>query len=162
MRRFLTGAAVLAGLVALAGAPAEAAETINQKVVQFARARMGQRVGNGECWTLADQALQAAGARRPGTRGYGTYIFGSPIGRSALQPGDIIQFEGVQFKHYGPDGSWSTNTFPHHTAVVARVRGTRITLLQQNVSGNRTVQTGVIDMADFRRGTLRYYRPQPR
>jgi cell wall-associated NlpC family hydrolase len=162
MRRVLTAAGVLAALVALARPPAEAAETINRKVVQFARAYIGQQVGNGECWTLADRALQAAGAHRPGTRGYPTYVFGKQISRPALQPGDIIQFEGVRFKHYRPNGSWSSNEFPHHTAVVAGVRGTRITLLHQNVSGKRTVQTGVIDMADFRRGTLRYYRPQPR
>jgi hypothetical protein len=158
MRRFLIGAAVLAGLAA----PAGAEETLNRKVVQFARARMGQQVGNGECWTLADQALRAAGAHRPGERGYATYVFGRQISRPALQPGDIIQFEGVQFKHYGPNGSWSSNAFPHHTAVVAAVRGTRITLLHQNVGGSRRVQTGVIDMNDFRRGTLRYFRPQQR
>jgi cell wall-associated NlpC family hydrolase len=158
MRQFLIGAAVLAGLTA----PAAAAETINRKVVQFARAHMGQQVGNGECWTLADQALRAAGAHRPGEGGYPTYVFGRQISRLALQPGDIIQFEGVQFKHYGPNGSWSSDSFPHHTAIVAGVNGTRITLLQQNVSGSRTVRTGVIDMSDFRRGALRYFRPQPR
>jgi hypothetical protein len=162
MRRVLTAAGVLAALVALARAPAEAAETINRKVVQFARAHIGRQVGDGECWALADRALQAADGHRPGTRGYPTYVFGKQISRLALQPGDIIQFEGVRFKHYGPNGSWSSNEFPHHTAVVADVRGTRITLLHQNVSGKRTVQTGVIDMADFRRGTLRYFRPQPR
>jgi hypothetical protein len=160
--RVLTAATVLVALTALARAPAEAVVSINQKVVQFARAHLGQQVGNGECWTLADRALQAAGAQRPGRSGYPTYVFGKQISLQALQPGDIIQFEGAYFKHHGPNGSWSSNEFPHHTAVVARVRGTRIALLHQNVGGKRTVQAGVIDLADFRRGTLRYFRPQPR
>jgi hypothetical protein len=147
---------------ALAAAPAEAAPALNQKVLQFARARMGKQVGNGECWTLAADALKAAGARRPGTGGVGVYVFGKQINRGALQPGDVIQFENVRFERRGPDGSRSWNEFAHHTALVAGVRGNRITLLHQNVNGNRTVQTGTIDMADFQSGTMRYYRPQPR
>jgi hypothetical protein len=164
MRRVLTGVAALAAVAAvvLVASPAEASPTLNQKVVQFAKARMGKQVGNGECWTLAADALSAAGAHRPGTAGYGVYVFGKQISRKALQSGDVIQFENVRFEHRGPDGAKSWNEFPHHTAIVTGVQGNRITLLHQNVNGKRTVQTGVIDMADFQRGTMRYFRPQPR
>src|SRR3954447_26612574 len=143
MRRVLASVAALA--IVLVAAPADAAPVLNQKVLQFARARMGQQVGNGECWTLAADALKAAGARRPGTGGVGVYNFGKQISRKALQPGDIIQFENVRFEHRGPNGARSWNEFPHHTAVVASVRGNRIGLIQQNVNGNRTVQTGTLD-----------------
>jgi hypothetical protein len=163
MLRVLTSAAaVLAGFAILSCSPAEAAPALNQKVLQYARSQMGRQVGNGECWTLADQALRAAGAHRPGTAGYATYVFGKRISRRSLQPGDVIQFEGVTFKHTDPNGSWSTNSFPHHTAIVVSVRGNRITLLNQNVNGNRTVQTTTISMADFQGGTMTYFRPQPR
>src|SRR5260370_41903892 len=126
MLRVLTSAAaVLAGFAILSCNPAEAAPALNQKVLQFARSQMGRQVGNGECWTLADQALRVAGAHRPGTAGYGSYVFGKRISRQALQPGDVIQFEGVTFTHTDPNGSWSSNSFPHHTAIVAAVRGSR-------------------------------------
>jgi hypothetical protein len=163
MFRVLTSAAaVLAGFAVLSCNPAEAAPALNQKVLKYARSQMGRQVGNGECWTLVDQALRAAGARRPGTANYATYVFGKRISRQALQPGDVIQFEGVTFKHTDRNGSWSTNDYPHHTAIVAAVRGSRITLLNQNVNGNRTVQLSTINMADFQGGTMTYFRPQPR
>src|SRR5207244_3828199 len=34
-----------------------AANTLNNKVLAFAKANVGKAVGNGECWTLVDQAL---------------------------------------------------------------------------------------------------------
>jgi hypothetical protein len=160
-RRVLTSGALLAGFAVLSCLPADAAQTVNPKILQYARSQLGRQVGNGECWTLADQALRYAGARRPGQGGYGSYVFGKKISRRALQAGDVIQFENVTFVHRGPN-SWSSNQFPHHTAIVAAVSGNRITLLHQNVNGRRTVQTGTIDMADFQRGTMTYFRPQPR
>jgi hypothetical protein len=162
LRALTRAAAVLAGLAVLTCSPAEAAPALSRKVLRYARSQMGRQVGNGECWTLADRALRFAGARRPGRGSYGSYVFGRRIGRRSLQPGDVIQFEGVTFKHTGPDGSWSSMSFPHHTAIVAAVRGNRVTLLNQNVSGDRTVQTTTINMADFRGGRMAYFRPQPR
>ncbi|HET9954420.1 MAG TPA: hypothetical protein VFQ61_07945 [Polyangiaceae bacterium] len=38
-------------------------QTVNQKIQAFASSRVGQQVGDGECWTLAEQALAAAGAK---------------------------------------------------------------------------------------------------
>src|SRR5262249_30866524 len=38
---------------------------LNRKVLQFARDNLGKKVGNGECATLAVEALAAAGARLP-------------------------------------------------------------------------------------------------
>ncbi len=162
LRVLTTAAAVLAGFAVLTCSPAEAAPTLNSKVLRYARSQMGRQVGNGECWTLVDQALRAAGAHRPGQAGYGSYIFGKRISRWTLRAGDVIQFENVTFKHTDPNGSWSTNNFPHHTAIVASVRGSQITLLNQNVNGNRTVQTTTINLADCQGGTMRYFRPQPR
>ena len=38
---------------------------VNEQVLKFAEASLGKQVGNGECWTLADQALASAKAKRP-------------------------------------------------------------------------------------------------
>src|SRR5262249_46735990 len=107
------------------------------------------------------------GAHRPGRGGYPTYVFGKQISLNSVQPGDILQFEDVTFEHHNTDGSWYSNSFQHHTAVVASVtvlrgRVLRITILQQNVNGNRTVQTGLIIMGDRKGGTITAFRPQPK
>jgi hypothetical protein len=160
MQPVLTTTAVLG--LALLAAPAPAADPLNEKVLQFARAHLGKQVGNGECWTLADEALRSAEAHRPGTDGYSTFVFGREIGVRDLQSGDVIQFHKVRFEHRDASGVGSWEEFPQHTAIVARVKGGRITLLHQNFRGNHTVQMSTIDLADRKRGTLRYYRPQPR
>jgi hypothetical protein len=158
MRAVLTTTAILA----LAAAPAPAADPLSEKVLQFARSNLGKQVGNGECWTLADEALRSAEAHRPGTDGYGAYVFGREIDVRALQPGDVMQLDNVRFEHRDASGVGSWEEYPQHTAIVARVKGGRITLLHQNVRGNRTVHRSTIDLADRKRGTLRYYRPEPR
>ena len=38
--------------------------TLNQKVLEFARAKIDQQVGTGECWDLAEDAVTQAGDGR--------------------------------------------------------------------------------------------------
>src|SRR5262249_1704303 len=129
---------------------------------------VGQAVGDGECWAFVYEALNAAGAKRPGQEYMELYQFGWRVyGLFNIQPGDVLQFENVNFKHTNPDGSWSSSSFPHHTAIVAHVTyrfgGMRITLLHQNVGGNRTVLQSAIYLRDRQPGgTIRAYRPVPR
>jgi hypothetical protein len=130
---------------------------LNDKVLAYAQSEMGIQVGNGECWTLVDQALASAGAQRPGTGGLGLYEFGNAEAVSAVVPGDVLQFENIKF--VAPNGAWMT--FPHHTAIVGEVHGTQIVLLEQNVNNDRHVQRGTIDLADLQAGgTLNAFRPR--
>lgn len=136
---------------------------LNEKVRQYANSMMGKKVGDGECWSLVNEALKSAGAHQPGQGGYGSYVFGKAIGLNELKPGDILQFENVVFKHTNPNGSWSQNNFPHHTAIVNSVSGRQIGLIHQNINGNKTVQTGTINLDDKQSGgTLSAFRPQPK
>jgi hypothetical protein len=136
---------------------------LNAKVLAFAQANLGKEVGNGECWTLADQALLAAGAKRPGAGGLSLYQFGQPVSAgsnplaSLLRPGDIVQFEGVKVVD---GGSWWD--FPHHTAIVQSVQGTHVTLLNQNENQQRVVQTVTIDFSKVTQGTYQAFHPQPK
>ena len=83
------------------------------------------------------------------------------------KPGDILQFDGTLFVHtrFLDDGAIRTETisFPHHTAIVARVRkrGAKpiLVILHQNVGDTQIVQEWTINMADKRRGTVKLYRP---
>ncbi|HYT91399.1 MAG TPA: hypothetical protein VEL76_21985 [Gemmataceae bacterium] len=162
MHRTLTGTIALALGLALLATAAHADESLNQRVVQFAADHLGKKVGDGECATLIVEALRTAGAAAPVGDSEGRFTFGKPIERKALTAGDLIHFEKARFEHKSADGGFSWAEFPLHTAIVQRVQGTRVTLLHQNYGGKRTVQRLTLDLADLKRGTVAYSRPQPR
>jgi hypothetical protein len=99
-------------------------------------------------------------------------VWGEELGsvRDA-RPGDVLQFEDAVFvrRRIRGDGAVRAQTFsfPHHTAIVARVRrgGPRpvLVILHQNagVEGGeaRLVQEWTIDLAERRRGSVKAYRP---
>jgi hypothetical protein len=142
---------------------------VNEKVVEFARSKLGQRVGDGQCTALAVEALQHAGARRPRPRA-GTWGDELKSLRDS-RPGDILQFEGAVFvrTRVRDDGALVTRTFsfPHHTAIVARVRKRGqhpvLVILHQNARIEEGEDPGVqewsIDLAERKRGTVKAYRP---
>lgn len=128
---------------------------VSAAVIGFATARVGQQVGNGQCWSLVDAALAAAGAVRPGQRNFDTYVFGMEV-YSGFRAGDILQFENVRLES---PGRWSE--FPHHTAIVAAANGNVLTIYQQNANGNMHVTSETIDIGTKVRGLIRAYRPIP-
>lgn len=137
---------------------------------------MGQQVGNGECWTLANDALVsvAQSCRSAGlepcmtsqgvSHGFAllTYIPPSPPSPSGgvldagISRGDIIQFWRAHFKHRNGE-SWAGD--PDHTSVVTGVRpdGT-ITVVEQNVGGVKKVRTGEYDLGSMIKGEARVFR----
>ena len=107
---------------------------------------------------MIDEALRAAGAD---TSGNANYIFGQAIGLATIMAGDVLQFEGVTFAGINPaNGGNYRQDLPHHTAIVYAVEGTKITLINQNVNGDRTVQLTTIDLADLQGGDIFAYRPR--
>ncbi len=140
-------------------------DSMNEQVVEFARSRLGEKVGDGQCSTLAAEALKQAGAKR--RRGeHGTW--GDELKSMVdAKPGDILQFDDVVFVHtrFLEDGGRRTDmiSFPHHTAIVARVRKRGMkpifVILHQNVGDIQIVQEGTINMADKKRGIVKLYRP---
>jgi hypothetical protein len=146
-------------------------DPLNEKVVEFARSRLGQRVGDGECSALATEALRYAGATPRGHgRRWGEEL---PSVREA-RPGDILQFEDAVFvrRRLRPDGALVTleARYPRHTAIVSGVRGRGkgviVTILHQNagIAGGddedlKVVQRWTINLAEMKSGTLKAYRP---
>ena len=128
--------------------------TINARVVQYAQDNMGRKVGSGECFDLADQALRAAEAKSAADFGRVTptadYIWGQAVTRAQTRPGDILQFrnysETVVTTISYADGSGETLTEthsrPHHTAIVRTSHSHgRLTVFEQNVANVRRVVT---------------------
>jgi hypothetical protein len=129
------------------------ASGLNGKVRAFALDHLGRKVGDGQCWTLAAEALIHAGARP--AEGY---TFGEPIPRGQISPGDILQFKRARFDRGGR--YWQLG-LPDHTAIVEAVQGNVATLLHQNF-GSQTVTRLTIDFADQTQGETRAFRPLPR
>ncbi|HEX4608944.1 MAG TPA: hypothetical protein VH092_12125 [Urbifossiella sp.] len=157
---------------------------LNEKVLDFAKKKIGEQVGDGECWALANEAVLAAGGKSsPGYTDFpaqGDYVWGdlvfgvtakdgkqtedAVVGKLKVSPGDIVQFRDAKFTGPRPGGGSYTSTAPHHTAVVAAVSpdGKTLGVYHQNVSGKRTVSDAVFALRDLREGWVRVYRPLPR
>jgi len=175
------------GLDARGGGTTRTPANIAEQVLAFTRRNRGQRVGNGECFTLADTALRSAGAKSAADYGdvdpSADYVWGLGVTLGSLQPGDVIQFRDyrydreVEIEH--PDGSVETNEDfqerPHHTAIVESVGvNGAVTLLEQNSPTGSAVRRSTLFFADRDdntggrktkirvSGTVRFYRPQPR
>ncbi|OGU17423.1 MAG: hypothetical protein A2076_04590 [Geobacteraceae bacterium GWC2_53_11] len=132
---------------------------LNGEVLAFVNGVMGTQVGSGECWDLAQQALDTSLAdwTRPTS-------FGLPLNpeKDEIKAGDIIQFRSVKTTEHLPGGGtrWETLGAPDHTAIVYKVLGKkRYTLAHQNIGGKRIVLTSDINLAKVTGGKYWIYRP---
>ena len=126
---------------------------LNERVLNFATNNLGNQIGRGECWDLADQALRSAGAEP--ARGY---TFGDRVPVEDVIPGDILQFTSVRIDE---PGYWLLMGTPNHTAVVQAVGEERLFILQQNFDGKRYVTTYDFNPNSMTSGTLEAFRPRP-
>jgi hypothetical protein len=153
--------------------------TIGDKVVDFCKKNVGEQVGNGECWTLANNALLAAGVKSstaykdsPNKTDYvwGDLVFGvdakdgktTETGKaSKVQPGDVVQFRDASFAGKQAGGGTYSLTASHHTAVVTEVTndGKTVTVLHQNWAGKKTVTETTFQLDDLQAGWLKIYHP---
>ena len=142
------------------------------KVVAFARAHRGKQVGNGECSTLLESALESADAlhRLADNPGEGDYVWGdliftaesgkANVGKvTDIRPGDLVQFRDTKFVQR--DGRTTmTYTMAHHSAVVDHLvakTGT-IVILHQNYNNSKDVTELSLRIGDLKAGWIRIYR----
>jgi hypothetical protein len=141
---------------------------------------MGQQVGNGECWTLANDALVAIGAQcasrgqepcmpsQSYTHGHLIYLFvptTSPypeprggVSESGVARGDVIQLLSAHFQSAdGRSQKWAGA--PDHTAVITGVdRNGVLKVVEQNIGGVKKVRTGEYEMSELKKGEVRIFR----
>jgi hypothetical protein len=174
------------GLDAPSGTTKPTAATMADQIVGYARKNRSHRVGDGECYTLANRALNAAGAKRASDYGTVTpdadYVWGTSVTLSELQPGDVIQFRNYSYeREIVIERSDETVTRqdaqdrPHHTAIVQSVDGNgAVTVWEQNAPDGSPVSrtqlfftSGTSTHGNERttirvRGTFWFYRPVAR
>lgn len=156
---------LLSVLLGLAGDPPKgpALPPLNQKVLKFAEDHLGKPVGDGECWTLARDALRAAGARLPGYDGTAktTNVFGRRLKPDEKSlPGDVVWFEKVKMTH--KDGR--TAAMPFHAAIISKVEDGGLILLHQNYgAGENRRKVQRLDLIGYQKteGEMSIYRPIP-
>jgi hypothetical protein len=139
-------------------------DSYGEEVARWCEAQVGTQVGNGECWTLAHEALKAVAAQNirdgydpcmtsqgvvhgaliwekiiPGNTGrpVGPSVPGLPrsVSDSVLGRGDILQFWTAKFR--SKDGRRQGSAgMPDHTAVVVSVdRDGTVHVLEANTGG---------------------------
>ena len=120
------------------------------RVVRWARNKLRKRVGRGECWDLADQALRAAGAQssEPTGKRDEDYVWGKEISLLKVQPGDILQFRSYVAKadYVFPSGADGFDTLsrgsPNHTAIVGKiVQPGLVYVFEQNIQKSPVQRT---------------------
>ncbi len=81
---------------------------LNKKVIEYVKTVIGKKVDHGECWDLANNALNYAGAKWDGM-----YVFGKKVDpkKDTIYVGDLIQFEKV-FLEYTKEGmEWKEQSY---------------------------------------------------
>jgi hypothetical protein len=132
---------------------------LNGNVLEFVDKVMGTSVGRGECWDLAQRALDMNLADWTRPTSFGLLL--NPE-TDEIKAGDIIQFRSLKITEKLPDGRTRRETLgaPDHTAVIYKVLGkNRYTLAHQNVGGKRVVITGDVNLAKAVAGKYWIYRP---
>ena len=144
--------------------------TTNQKVVVWARGKLGAKVGRGLCWDLGENALKQAGAQTSNDLGPvsddADYVWGDPIkGIKDVEPGDILQIRDhvvtrtTVIEYTFKDGSTIKETQEsfaqrgHHTAIVNG---------KMNANGSvKTLEQHVKPRGDVVQSMLLYTRDVP-
>lgn len=158
MRGIVSSLIILGLFLSLASTETQAkCHDLNRQILAYAKSKTGQRVGRGECWDLAQAALDyhKASWKRP-------FAFGERLGSHDIpRVGDIIQFENTQIS-WRRGNSWGTMTLgdPHHTAIICEINGSELQLIHQNVQGVRKVVAGTkVNLREIVSGTYTIYRP---
>ena len=87
----MTGLLLVLALGSGAPGGCDSVPVLNQRVIAFVKDHVGKRVGTGECWDLAAQALAKAGATWDGAYGFGKRV--DPL-KECVHPGDIMVGDG--------------------------------------------------------------------
>ncbi|ODV90843.1 hypothetical protein CANCADRAFT_31684 [Tortispora caseinolytica NRRL Y-17796] len=143
----------------------KASSFFGEHVASWCEQRINQQVGNGECWTLAHDALESVSGCMPSqglVHGHLIYSWDDGVVTGSthnIKRGDIIQFRSGCLKS-GNRTSYAGA--PDHTSVVVRIDEPNlgaVTVLEQNVGGRRTVGYGQYAASEMVSGSLKVFRP---
>lgn len=149
---------------------------VNKVIAAWAANKVGHRVGDGECWTFAENALKSANAKTSndimgadGVNSDADYVWGTEVSLSNLMVGDIVQFNYYTVHVDAADGSWQEETRgePRHTAIVASIGANgKVVVYEQNVPEGKAVKKSTLYFKNTDSVTVSgkwwFYRPIPK
>lgn len=121
-------------------------------IVKFCRLNEGRKVGDGQCWSLANESFKATGKTRPGSD---LHVWGRKVNfaNESIKAGGIIEYESASFS----DG---VITGRNHTAVVITGGSAdHFTVAEQNFRGGKKVTVRQVDLSKLQFGKVTVYRP---
>ena len=130
---------------------------LNKRIIKFVDKNMGKQIGRGECWDLAAQALDYAGAKWDGSWQFGKVV---DYKKDKIYPGDIIQFTNIKTE-YTKENVTYYGTMTQHTVIIYKVNGTGDYILaeQNTPHSGRNIGLGKINFKHITEGKFTVYRP---
>jgi hypothetical protein len=118
---------------------------------------MNKKVGAGECWDLAAQALNSVNANWDKNFGFGKEI---DVKKDCVFPGDIIQFTNVKIE-YSEGNTTFNEEMAQHTAIIYKVKATGdFVMADQNTTKNgRKVGLSPLNLKNIKKGKFQIFRP---
>lgn len=130
--------------------------SLNQKILNLAKQKIGKKIDRGECWDLANYVLTETNAEWDGLYEYGRLLSKD----ECIMPGDIIQFKNVKVVTKIKNVT-QTQSMVHHTAMIYQVYSkTEVSILEQNTAEfGRKIGESKLDFSKIVKGTYKIYRP---
>jgi hypothetical protein len=152
----------------------EAWQRFGDGVATWSEQKTGLQVGNGECWTLAAEAIKASSAE--GAMSSQNLIHGALIYEQhgpyaprlqldEVRRGDVIQFLNAYFETKDGQGRvirQMKSGNPDHTSVVTSAGVPLVHVVHQNLGGVKRVATGTYNFSELVSGQIRVFRVMPR
>jgi len=130
---------------------------LNKQLIGFVKTTINTRVGRGECWDLAAEALNHCNARWDKKFAFGKLV--DPK-KECVYAGDIMQFEGVTVR-YEKNGYFYEDIMDRHTAIIYAIKDDgEYVMAEQNTSqAGRKVALHPLNLKNVIQGRYRIYRP---
>ncbi len=131
---------------------------LNKEVHKFVKESLNKKVGRGECWDLAAQALNSAGADWDGQ-----FNFGKPVdpATECIYPGDVIQYKNVRVQ-YREGNTFYEEEMDQHTSVVFEVKtkGSFVVAEQNTTKHGRRAGLSDFNLDNIKKGKVQFFRPR--
>jgi len=130
---------------------------LNREIIDYVESKLKTKVGSGQCWDFAEEALNLVNASWDGLYEFGRKV---DLESECVYPGDIIQFEKVIIEYNKEGRKWREN-MGHHTAIVYKVNSKgNFDLAHQNYGYSRK-KVGItnLELKNITTGEFIIYRP---
>ena len=129
----------------------------NKKIIEYVNSVIGKKVDRGECWDLANAALNYANANWEAPFKFGKLV---DYKKEEILPGDIIHINNLSMESK-VENSVTRWKMSEHTAILFEVKGEgKVMIAEQNVNKIRKVMINEWNLNDVKSGKMQFFRPQ--